>query len=288
MIIGHLIWDDFLGIYSLLDIFDQADDNLMLTHMVRPATKDFDGDKPLPDSDIMRKFIPLMGNHNYDFQTLEGNYKLKLQGKEVKGDNKRHVICADNGLIGSGLFSDHGDHHWHGQVSTDYEYPHNHGRGGQFRRFRQWMMEHIGVDPNTPIQRNPYLIVVSESSSRKKDRGHVKFEAQIAALKQNVGDRAIVKSVQLRKLSLVEQVELFSRTAVFVSVVGGATVSGTFLPKGASVILYTWKSTLDWDFWNNFPQIKAHWIRIADMDDDFYLNGLVEIVQNQLDYLDEH
>ena len=287
MIIGHLIWDDFLGIYSLLDMFDQTNDNLILTHMVRPATKDFDGDEPLPDSDITRKFIPLMGSHKYDFQTLEDDYTLKLKDKKVN-DKKRHVICADNGLIGSGLFSDHGDRLWRGHFASDVEYPHNHGRGGQFRRFRQWMMEHIGVDPNSPIQRDPYLIIVSQSSSTKEDHRDVKFEAQIAAWKEDVGDRAIVKSIQLSKLPLIEQVELFSRTAIFVSVVGSATVLGTFLPKGASVILYNNELKLDWDFWNNFPQIKVRWVPVEEMEDDFYLQGLVEVVQNQLDSLDAH
>ena len=190
-------------------------------------------------------------------------------------------------LIGSGMFSDHGDHHWHGHLPSDFQYPHNNGRGGHFRRYRQWMMEHIGVNPNTPMQRDPYLIIVSQASSTKRKRKNIKFEAQIGALKKSVGDRAVIKSVQFAKLSLVEQVELLSRTAIFVSAVGGATVTGTFLPKGASVILYHVKEKpLDWDWWNNFPQIKASWIPTNVMDDKFHLEALVEIVQNQLDFLD--
>lgn len=269
-------------------MFDQADENLLLTHMIRKATGDFDGDGTLPDFDLITKFLPLMGRHDYGLHTLEGNYTLKLQA-QVSSSKERHVICADSALIGSGVLNDHGDHHWHGHLASDFEDPHNIGRGGLFRRFRQWMMDHVGIDPNTPIQRDPYLILVSQASSTKRNRRDIMFKAQIATLEKKSASRAIIKSVQLNKLSLTQQIELLSRTAVFISTVGGGTVSATFLPKGASVILYHWKERpLDWDFWNNFPQIKANWFPMEDKDDDFHLDALAETVASQLDYLDGH
>jgi len=279
------VWDDFLGLYTLLDIFEQTEDKLMLTHMIRKASGDFGGDEALPDFDVITKFIPLMGQHKYDLKTLEGDYELKLNDKAASR-KKRHVICADSGLIGSGMFSDHGDHHWHGHMESDFTYPHNNGRGGNFRRYRQWMMEHVGVDPNTPVQRDPYLIVVSLASSTKPSRKNIKFRAQIKALKKILGDRVEVRSIQLAKLTLAEQVDLISKTAIFISATGGATVTGTFLPKGANVILYQTKERpLDWDWWNNFPQIKAHWFSMESKDDKFHLKALVDVVQTQLDYL---
>lgn len=288
--IGHLVWDDFLALYTLLDIFDQADDKLLLSHMIRKPTFDFVGDAPLPDNDIIYKFLPLMGHHDYPLRTLEGDYNLTLNGKVVKrkGKKKRHIICADNALLGSGMFTDNGDH-WHGDIESDYSTPHNNGRGGQFRRYREWLMNHIGVDPNTPMDREPYLIVVSVASSTKRHRKKMKFETQIDILKKSLGSRAIIKDVQLSNLSLVEQVELMSRAAVFISMVGGGTVTGTFLPKGASIILYHYDERfLDFDFWNNFPQIKAHWFPMENMTQDFSLATLAEVVNNQLDYLDRH
>ena len=80
--LGHLVWDDFLGLYTLLDIFDQTDENLMLTHMIRKATKDFEGDAPPPDFDVLTKFMPLFTEHKYDIQTLEGDYSLKLKEQD--------------------------------------------------------------------------------------------------------------------------------------------------------------------------------------------------------------
>ena len=118
----------------------------------------------------------------------------------------------------------------------------------------------MGIDPQTPIQRDPYLIIVSEASSTKADRKDVKFDDQVSVLKKKFRNRALVKRVQLNELSLTEQIELLSRTAVFISIVGGGTVSATFLPKDSSVILYHREERpLDWDWWNNFPHIKANW-----------------------------
>ena len=117
-------------------MFDQADEDLMLTHMIRKAHEDFEGDEPLPDFDLITKFLPLMGRHEYGLQTLEGDYTLKLlEDKDNSARNERHVICADSGLIGSGVLNDHGDHHWHGHSESDFQDPHNIGRGGLFRRF---------------------------------------------------------------------------------------------------------------------------------------------------------
>ena len=178
------------------------------------------------------------------------------------------------------MHADHGHNHWHGHSKRDFNDPHNKGRGGLFRRYRQWMMEHLGIDPRTPVQRDPYLIVVSEGSTTKKARKHVNFDAQVKLLKKQVGDRAIIKRVQLSKLSLTEQVELLSRTAVFISATGGGTVTGTFLPKGASIVLYAAKGKpLDWDFWNNYGQVRAHWFPVEHMHDDNYVKSLVETLR---------
>jgi hypothetical protein len=49
--------------HTVLDMFDQADEDLMLTHMIRKPHQDFEGDELLPDFDLITKFLPLMGRH---------------------------------------------------------------------------------------------------------------------------------------------------------------------------------------------------------------------------------
>ena len=76
-----------------MDIFDQTEDKLMLTHMIRKATEDFEGDEALPDFDVITKFIPLMGEHTYPLKTLEGEYDLKFKHKSDSRKKPAHHLC---------------------------------------------------------------------------------------------------------------------------------------------------------------------------------------------------
>ena len=69
-------------------------------------------------------------------------------------------------------------------------------------------------------------------------------------------------------LSLVQQAELVSSTAIFVTVCGGGAVSATFLPKGASLFVFFHDEEgkngrpvrLDWDYLNHLGYVRTHWI----------------------------
>ena len=77
--------------------------------------------------------------------------------------------------------------------------------------------------------------------------------------------------------------ELATRTAIFVSVVGGGTFPAFFLPKGASLILlYPPGEKLDWDVWNNFGDIFTHWINLDDLGVDMILS----LIQAELDRIE--
>jgi hypothetical protein len=69
-----------------------------------------------------------------------------------------------------------------------------------------------------------------------------------------------------------------------ISVVAGATVTGTFLPDGASIILYSQKDKLDLAFWNNFPQVKTHWFPLDAQEETRH--ELIQIVGAELEYFD--
>lgn len=254
---GHLIWDDFMALYTLLDIFDRVDDRLFLAQMRRPTTNEFE--ESVPSSDIIKRFLSLMGKHPYNIDISQG-YDLKLDNPKFASDGSDRVICADHGLSGSGLFSDHGDRRWHGQWEADRELPHNIGRGGLFRRYRRFLMKNQGISPDRKMDVHPYKVIVSISSSTKQDRANVTFDEEIDRLSA-LGDRVDISVVNMTSLTLEEQIEVVSTAAVYVSVVGGGTSSAIFLPKGAHLILfYNPVRFLDWDFWNNFPQVKVHWM----------------------------
>jgi hypothetical protein len=146
------------------------------------------------------------------------------------------------------------------------------------------MMDNIGIDPDTPIQREPYLIVFNINTSLKEKRKDVNLDDQADVVSTYFGDRVEVKVVDFKSLSLVDQIRLISRAAVFVAVCGGGTVTGTFLPEGASVILYHYNGKLDFAFWNNFPHIKAHWFHLENQSR--LDSPLVKLIGAELDHLD--
>mmetsp|Transcript_29661 Transcript_29661/g.48947 ORF Transcript_29661/g.48947 Transcript_29661/m.48947 type:complete len:506 (-) Transcript_29661:238-1755(-) len=291
---GHLIWDDFLSLYTLLDVFDRTDDRIMLSQMIRPSTADFE-EQPIPanTTDLMPKFLGLFGKDHvkYNLQTME-SFDLKL--RNIKESNLRKlkeepiIICADHAIMGSGTFSDHGESHWHGQAKADFDWPLNAGRGGLFRRYRHFMMENMGVNPRAQIQTKPlYQIVVAAGSSEKIDRAAIDFKAQIDVLNKAFENRAQVSVHNLAKLSAKEQLELASTAAIYITVVGGGSVTGFFLPKGASVFLFYGAKKLDYDVWNNHADIQTHWMPVKTMDAKEDLVSLAELVGGELDYLDD-
>jgi hypothetical protein len=144
---GHLILDDFfMALYTL------------------------EFEESVPSSDIIERFLPLMGKHPYNIDVSQG-YDLKLDNPKFASDGSDRVICADHGLSGSGLFSDHGDRRRHGQWEADRELPHNISRGGLFRRYRRFLIKNQGVSPDRKMAVHPYNVIVSTSSSTKWDRG---------------------------------------------------------------------------------------------------------------------
>ena len=90
--------------------------------------------------------------------------------------------------------------------------------------------------------------------------------------------------------------EIASQTSIFITGCGGGAVTATFLPKGASVILYyvedggvrNNKNTgtparLDWDLFNNFGYLKVHWLPKGTMQSETDLKALAVLVQHELD-----
>jgi hypothetical protein len=290
-----LIWDDFLSLYTLLDVFDRTEDRVMLSQMMRPVTDDFEEQSPPEAEDLIAKFLGVFGGEhaNYDLRTMEEfALNLKQKKKSLRTAKQKEgnpiVVCAAHAVTGSGTMSDHGESHWHGQIKSDFDLPLNMGRGGVFRRYRHFMMNNMGVDSRAPIQKKPhYNIVVAAGSSNKKDRADVDFTNQIHALNQAFKNRAQIVVHDLASMSVKQQMELASTTAVYVTVVGGGSVTGYFLPKGASVFLYYGSKKLDWDFWNNFPDVNVHWMPLKDRDAKHDLISLVELVGRELDYLDQ-
>jgi len=277
---GHLLWDDLLPLYTLLEMFDRTETKVLPVRMRRPTTSEFE--EPIPPFDIFSKFLPLILNHNNNNKNVEastttdyqveldqlGLDQLHLTNADLKKKfNKKHaIICAPHGLTGGGLFSDHGEHRWHGQWPSDRKLPHNMGRGGLLRRFRAFLMQNLGMDPDATVNTKRRRIVVSQSSSSKAWRANLTFGEYIHEMNTTFRDSKRHKDVEvlpvnMTSMSLEEQIQLTSTASVFLTAVGGGSATAMFLPKGAHLVLfYNPNQYLDWDVWNNFPHLNVHWV----------------------------
>jgi hypothetical protein len=303
---GHLVWDDFLPIYTLLTMFqlESTSDLMMMRYVLKgEADKDNRGlwascdwkEEKRQDCERMhKKFLPLMMGqppiHDSLITTESFSFLPKLPGKT-------NLVCARNGLAGIGSLTDHGTSKLHGWEELDYKSTHNHGRGGMLYDFRNFMVSNLGVDTYFE-HKPPFRIVFSKSSSEALNR-NVDFATQIDLLQNNFSPKMVsIESYVMKDLTMIEQVEMAGSTSIFISVCGGGAVTATFLPKGASVILYysedgglednkkTEKpARLDWDLFNNFAYLKVHWLPKKTMQTEPDLQALAHLVKHELDAL---
>mmetsp|Transcript_4082 Transcript_4082/g.7832 ORF Transcript_4082/g.7832 Transcript_4082/m.7832 type:complete len:521 (-) Transcript_4082:322-1884(-) len=265
---GHLVWDDFLAIYTLLTSFDLLDKEMVIIRydlsLAMWASCQRQWAKCQP---ILKKFLPLIGTELIKTSTQNQTILNILHNNH---DPLSKYVCSPYGAAGMGLLGDHG-FKLHGWQPSDYDYAVNIGRGGSIYQFRNWMMTNIGIPPDVgrTINKSPYRILFSEGSSHQRNR-NVSFKKHSQILQERLGGKyeLEIRFVKLSTLSLKEQIELTSGTSIFITMCGGGAVTAMFLPKGASLFAYfnemdgdgETPARLDWDLLNNLGYIRVHWL----------------------------
>lgn len=285
--VGHLIWDDFYPIFSLLRIFGLLDRPLFpLRHQISEtlyASCDIRRNKSQQCAHNLDRFLPLLGVNPSIFSTSQ-DAVLNIAPEE----RKSAYVCAATAVTGLGLLTDHGwnDHGWNGQGHR----PHNLGRGPNFAAFGDFLVEHIlGQVPAPPPTSPPVQVVFSALSSRDLDR-RLDFALQLEYLRkeQLLMDKTQstapmeLHNYSLWEFSLQDQVRLARHTHIFVTACGGGAMTATFLPAGSVLIIYynptggldfTHKlqptnqpARLDWDLLNNAGHLRVHWLPVTTMN----------------------
>jgi len=272
MNVGHLIWDDWLPLYTILETFDYLDkEPLFIRYMQKDAMwASCDYHKNIETcAKMMSKFLPLLGvgdpNSKNKLFTIH-DFNFTANGEPTKS----RYVCGKNGLAGLGMLTDHGEN-MHGWGSKDYENSHNTNRGASLYRFRNHMLSNIGVS-TAPLQninkKAKFKIVFSINSSSNWARmtSFNRHAKRLKELDQKYNMEIIMAN--LSRLKLVEQLELMSTTSILVTVCGGGAVSAAFLPKGAALfVLFNDEegigltpARLDWDMFNHLGYIRTHWL----------------------------
>ena len=296
---GHLVWDDFLPLYTLLQIF-QLDDHDVEPMYIRYqlpgegvwAGCDWKKDRAEECQAMLDKFGPLMVRNPAGIPIRTQNNPLLTLHEQTRRSN---LVCAKHGLAGLGSLSDHGVRKGHGWEQRDYGETHNHGRGGQLWRFRNYMIENLGL-PVHKVPATPLKIIFSLESSKTRS---LTMDSEIQALEEaNLGDDVLIESYKMKKYSLREQVEMVGQAAIYVTACGGGAVTASFLPNGASLILFygedggiennkrTGKpARLDWDYFNNMAYTRVHWLGRRDKGYGIGIQLFVELVRHELELI---
>lgn len=288
---GHLVWDEFLPMYNLLEMFQLDDFNhsvLPLRYVLQDgipalwATCDYDPQMLIECKALMKKFAPLIMRQSsattVTSQLLSTvDYELNLF---LEKDQTSHVdlVCAKTGVAGMGALTDHGMYKRHGWEERDYLVSHNDGRGGLLYRFRNFMVQTLGLAPTSPNgagdvvpHKAPRRIVFSQLSSDHNYR-NLDFSHLVDIVKRELPGESVEPFV-FKKLSIHDQVEVARTTAIYVTICGGGAVTAMFLPKGASLIVYYQEDAgadgnrltgkpalLDWDLLNSMSHLRVHWL----------------------------
>ena len=274
--VGHLLWDDFLPIFTLLDMFgmipqtDKEQHQLLLLRYILPqllyGTCEMRRSKAKKCYSNLRKFLPLLGVDPTTFSTTKDTSLVRTTMTSAKRilsketNQKTTIVCARHAVAGLGMLTDHGwkDHGWDPQAeqnsnhrSIDNQIPtmlvQNVGKGSLLYRFRNFMVQQLLVNVKEESKSSSSLSSSSQGNSKFRivlsmhssgDAGRdVDFVHQQHVLSKAFPE-AMVESVQMANLTLQEQVRLASQTSVFLTVCGGGAMTATFLPRHATLILY--------------------------------------------------
>ena len=255
--LGHLLWDTFLPIYSLLDLFQFANKNESLllvrynklptqrgnrTYQFGAACDVYHKCRPTFD-----KALPLLGIDSFATVKSSENSLLTLSAEAAP---KSRYVCSKHGVAGFGMLTDHG-FNTHGFFNNlqDFMNPHNIGRGAVLWNFRNYMMNNIGIK-ETPArlddaarsmsQKKKILFSIMSSGSPVRQ---LKFKVHLEMLETKYSIEIArgeieLQTIRMSKLSLKEQIELMTQTHILVTSCGGGAVTSMFLPYGSHLILY--------------------------------------------------
>jgi hypothetical protein len=289
---GHLLWDFILPMFTLLSMFDLENKTVLLTNLEHECSNG------TPCYNHITKFLLLLGVPPTSFSNV---WDSQLESNLIMEDTSPRIVCARQAVAGMGMLTDHGLKR-HGQGIDDYNHVHNVGRGAHFYQFRNHILRHMGIvqsasDRLTTLKK-PYQTVFSVNSSKNPSRRR-DFSKQVAMVRASFSqDELLLKEVSMSQLPLSEQLQLVTETSIFVSVIGGATSTATFLPAGSSIVLFFndmddfvdnvkdgRPNMMDWDFWNNASYLRVHWLPIKSMDEVADLESFRLLIQHEISIL---
>lgn len=249
--------------------------------------------------DLTKVNITMSGERN---RGSSRSSKESDSGGETSVATWSPYICFDHAVAGLGVLTDHGTNQRHGQYQEDYFHPHNSARGPILYDFRNWVLRNLHIaDRIIPHKGDDEERVIRITVSVNSSKDPLRFwnaPSYVEAMEsmQLASSASIqVQSLIISQLSAPDQIQLAVQSTMFLSVVGGGSVTAMWLPPGASLILFypvltekqrndivqamlkhrkghrqsdqyltnVARLTLDWDVWNHLSYLRVHWLPLA-------------------------
>jgi hypothetical protein len=292
MNLGHFIWDDLLSLFSLLDLFDLAQDEniqpvpLFVEFTNQRKQHNYGGDdtqyrcspknlaKWVLCVKTFRKFYPQLFGIKTDCtgdilrtgNWLRGEENIGAWKSQEKVNCTKHMqkqrtnlppenaeyVLLPNVLAGTGRLGQFG-------CSDDCSL----GRAPQFYRFREFMMRHLYGSQTGCLEsrRGPVgHIVFSLPVGSSRANQVLMFEEEIESAKAKYGDD-VVRVVNMANITMQEQATILSNAAVFLTNHGGGGAVSTFLQRGTGVLNF-WHGAYRFDhpFYDLAGYFRTTWV----------------------------
>jgi hypothetical protein len=256
---GHVFWDLFLPLQTMLDMFGLNSEPLLLTRY--PAR-----------FDCARMTAAVEAALGYHGRTPR-HEQLRIRNAQSR------YVCASHSAWGFSWMNDHGVNH-HGWKPGDLEWPFNLRRGGEMRHLRSRVLNSLGIPANVHASELPVSILFSSTSSRDKRR-RIVFNSTVLRMQGKFPNVSIGERT-MYEMELAKQIQVVAQSTIYVSACGGGSFPAFFLPKGATLILYGDKDMyLDFDVHNNFGLGRVHWLSLQSMENDY--DVLEELIRDEIE-----
>jgi hypothetical protein len=332
--VGHLLWDDLYAAYSALRLsgllessesLDSAPPSLALMRHVLAGN----GTNLFASCDIRRRRRLqcranlerlATGFGGIDPATVATTKTATLHQKESNQQQQEptaespqsSLVCWKKTVVGIGLLTDHGlyDHGWE-QSNTlpNGRVPHNLGRGRHFYDFAQFYRRHtLATTATAPAKATPPVTHATMSRDTDNSQRPLGVPPQITFAIRSSRDWA-------RKLDFVAQIKALQslsahydftvrayakNTSIYVTACGGGSMTATFLPRHATLILWYdaiggldfvphlaanhLPARLDADLLNHAAAWRVHWLPVSYIHNETATKRqlFVKLIQHEL------
>jgi hypothetical protein len=280
---GHFIWDDYLSIFSQLDLLDLSnDDTILPIPFVQDPTSYQVGSYCLSNNaytypsclKFTKRLYPALWNMDTDCSGdilrsnnwLQGLHTIGAwqdHSRQPCGDyrdditnivNHTDYVIVPSVTVGSGrlaMFS------CYGECTL--------GRGPQLFRYRNFLVRRMLGDAHATHPRG--YITFSLPYGATRGAGEVTFfEQEIYEAQQMYGYHA-VQAVDFANQTMNKQVQLIANSAVLFTNHGGGSASSMFLPKHSTAFMYWRGQQRDEEFYRSVAYFTTEWIEYRQRQD---------------------